>query len=114
MKANGSEKILPGYRAMDELLHAGEREAQSRFGVEGFWNVHNLNAMFHETISAGLAKYIEGLPFFFLATSNMKHFCRVWIGDTAYLLSKSGAHLPASGRSIIIPESIFEGFSNAE
>ncbi len=47
---------LPGYREVNELLHEGEIEAQRRFGVEGFWNTHNLNAMFHDTIPPNLAE----------------------------------------------------------
>lgn len=70
-----SSSALPGYREVDELLHEGEREAQRRFGVKGFWNVHNLNAMFHETIPSGLAQFIENLPFFFIATANTSGEC---------------------------------------
>lgn len=70
-----SSNALPGYRAVDELLHGGEKEAQKRFGVEGFWNLHNLNAMFHDTIPSRLAVFIEDLPFFFIATANTKGEC---------------------------------------
>lgn len=70
-----NSNALPGYREVDELLHEGEKEAQRRFGVEGFWNIHNLNAMFHETIPPNLAAFIEGLPFFFIATANTKGEC---------------------------------------
>ena len=66
---------LPGCRQIDELLHDGEKEAQRRFGVQGFWDDHNLNAMFRETISPALAAFIEGLPFFFIATSNTEGQC---------------------------------------
>lgn len=66
---------LPGCRQIDELLHEGEREAQRRFGAEGFWNADNLNAMFRETITPALTAFIEGLPFFFIATSNTQGQC---------------------------------------
>lgn len=66
---------LPGYRAVGELLHEGEREAQRRFGVEGYWNVHNLNAMLRETIAPSLADFIERLPFFFIASANVRGEC---------------------------------------
>lgn len=56
-------------------LHEGEVEAQQRFGVEGVWNDFNLRAMFRESISGGLAEYIEALPFFFIATANQKGEC---------------------------------------
>lgn len=70
-----SSNVLPGHRAVDELLHGGEKEAQKRFGAEGFWNLHNLNAMFHDTIPPKLAAFIEDLPFFFIATANTKGEC---------------------------------------
>lgn len=66
---------LPDYREVDELLHEGELEAQRRFGVEGYWNVHNLNAMLRETIAPGLADFIERLPFFFIASANARGEC---------------------------------------
>jgi predicted pyridoxine 5'-phosphate oxidase superfamily flavin-nucleotide-binding protein len=65
-----SSNALPGYREVDELLHEGEIEAQKRFGVEGSWNTHNINAMFRDNIPPNLAAFIESLPFFFIATAN--------------------------------------------
>ena len=70
-----SSNAIPGHREVNELLHEGKIEAQKRFGVEGFWNTHNLNAMFHDTISPNLASFIERLPFFFIATTNAKGEC---------------------------------------
>lgn len=70
-----SSNALPDYWAVEELLHEGEKEAQKRFGVEGFWNVHNLTAMFRNTIPHNLATFIEGLPFFFIATANTEGEC---------------------------------------
>lgn len=65
----------PSYRAEDELLHAGEREAQRRFGAEDFWNEHKINAMFRTAIPPGLARFIEALPFFLMATADAKGAC---------------------------------------
>jgi uncharacterized protein len=65
----------PAQRRDPALLHEGEREAQRRFGVEGFWGEHNLNALFHATIPAGLAAWMEALPFFFLATADSRGEC---------------------------------------
>ena len=70
-----NSNALPGYREVDELLHEGEQKAQKRFGVEGFWNIHNLNAMFHDAIPPNLAAFIEVLPFFFIATANTQGEC---------------------------------------
>lgn len=55
--------------------HEGELEARRRFGVEGLWTEFSLGAMFSATISKGLAEYIEGLPFFFMATANSRGEC---------------------------------------
>lgn len=66
---------LTGYRQVDALLHGGEQEAQKRFGAQGFWDIHNLNSLFHETIPPGLAIFIESLPFFFIATANTQGEC---------------------------------------
>lgn len=74
-KNQKSNNAQLGYRQVDELLHEGEKEAQRRFGVEGFWDTHNLNAMFHDSIPPNLAAFIEGLPFFFIATSNAEGEC---------------------------------------
>ena len=74
-KNQKSNNALPRNRQVDELLHEGEKEAQRRFGVEGFWNTQNLNAMFHEEITAKHAAFIEALPFFFIATSNTEGEC---------------------------------------
>lgn len=56
-------------------LHEGEVEAQRRFGVDGFWSEFSLSGMFSATIYEGLAGYIEGLPFFFMATANKRGEC---------------------------------------
>lgn len=58
-----------------DILHAGELDAQHRFGVEGFWNEFNLKAMFSDTVSKRIADYIERLPFFFIATANNNGEC---------------------------------------
>lgn len=52
------------------ILHEGELDAQRRFGAEGFWSESSLSAMFRDTMSKGLADFIERLPFFFIATAN--------------------------------------------
>jgi len=56
-------------------LHPGELEAHRRFGVDGFWDAHSLDAMFRDTIPPAVAVFIESLPFFFLATANSEGAC---------------------------------------
>jgi len=62
-------------RTVEELLHAGEREAQRRFDEEGFWDSKKLNALFRETLAPELADFMEGLPCFFIATANTQGEC---------------------------------------
>lgn len=75
LKTEEGSSIFAGHSTIDELLHEGEKEAQKRFGVEGVWNFHNLNAMFHKTIPRSLATSIESPPFFFIATANSVGEC---------------------------------------
>jgi len=56
-------------RAISEA-YAGERIAHQRFGVETFWAARDFDAMFHRMIPAGVARFLETLPFFFIATAN--------------------------------------------
>ena len=65
----------PANFSLDERLHAGEREAQLRFGANGLWDTHRLNAMLHTDIPPRLRCFIENLPFFFIATSNTAGEC---------------------------------------
>ena len=59
----------------DESVHAGERAAHLRFGVEDFWVAHNVDALFYTTIPAGVAAFVEALPFFFISTANLRGAC---------------------------------------
>lgn len=58
-----------------ESAYAGERAAHKRFGVEDFWVAHNFDAMFHTSIPASMAAFVESLPFFFIATANLRGEC---------------------------------------
>ena len=55
--------------------YEAERVAHKRLGVEHFWNAHNFDAMFHTSIPAGMAAQLESLPFFFIATANLRGEC---------------------------------------
>lgn len=57
-----------------EILHAGEREAQRRYGAEGFWNDHNLG-MIRDHLPPAWAGFLESQAFFFIATANDKGEC---------------------------------------
>lgn len=56
------------------LLHAGELEAQRRFGAEGHWNDHNLG-MIRDHLPPAWAAFLEAQPFFFIATANDRGDC---------------------------------------
>jgi len=70
-----SRKTEPGMDRNKGSAHEGERAAHKRFGVEGFWDAHNFDAMFHASIPAGMAPFLEALPFFFIATANSRGEC---------------------------------------
>lgn len=59
----------------DDWLHEGEREAQRRFGADDAWDAAGLSAMFRDTVPPALAAYLEGLPFFFIATADAQGAC---------------------------------------
>lgn len=55
--------------------HEAERLAHQRFGVDGFWKHYDFTAMFQPVISPGLKRFVESLPFFFIATANRSGEC---------------------------------------
>lgn len=55
--------------------HEGERIAHRRFGVENLWEAHDFNAAFRATISPAVARFVESLPCFFIATANRRGEC---------------------------------------
>ena len=55
--------------------HEGERLAHKQFGVEDHWSTYNFDALFRTAIPAGLAAFVESLPFFFIATANTHGEC---------------------------------------
>ncbi len=74
-----------------DWLHPGEKAAQARFGSAGFWDPARLEAFFQDRLSAGLARFIENLPFFFIATADARGCC-----DCAY----RGREYNASGQAL--------------
>ena len=57
------------------LGHDGELEMRRRFPGRHQWDETGLRAMMRPTISASLARFIEGLPFFFIATASADGHC---------------------------------------
>ncbi|MBI5042075.1 MAG: pyridoxamine 5'-phosphate oxidase family protein [Gammaproteobacteria bacterium] len=55
--------------------HEGERAAHKRFGVEGLWQAYDFNSAFRATLAAGTMRFVESLPFFFIATANRRGEC---------------------------------------
>jgi predicted pyridoxine 5'-phosphate oxidase superfamily flavin-nucleotide-binding protein len=62
-------------REKDEILHAGELEAQERFGASKAWSTASLNRMIRQTLDAGIATFVEAQPFFFIATADDRGNC---------------------------------------
>lgn len=73
-----------------ELAHAGECLAHQRFGAEKLWQQHDFSAMFKPSISPVIAKFVESLPFFFIATADRSGAC-----DCSF----RGREFDASGRA---------------
>lgn len=56
-------------------LHTGEIEAQKRFHGGPTWDEARLAAMLRDRLPPAWAMFLEGLPFFFLATANARGEC---------------------------------------
>lgn len=63
---------IDGERQMD---HESERIAHRRFGVKSLWEDYDFNAAFRATISPAMARFVESLPCFFIATANRRGEC---------------------------------------
>lgn len=62
-------------RRREEMLHAGELEAQARFEKNGVWPDQALGRMLRTAVDEETALFIEGLQFFFIATSGPGGHC---------------------------------------
>lgn len=63
--------ILPD----DPLGHAGELEMRRLYPGSHPWDAASLRAMMKPVLSAGLIRFIEAQPFFFIATSDAEGHC---------------------------------------
>jgi len=74
----------------EAAIHEAERLAHQRFGVDEFWKSHDFNAVFQSAIPPGMVRFVESLPFFFIATANRGGEC-----DCSF----RGREYDASGRA---------------
>lgn len=75
------------------LGHPGELELRERYPSGYRWNEHSLAAMMSPVISPALARFIEALPFFFIATASAGGHCDCSFRGREH--DASGAPLPA-------------------
>jgi len=71
-------KMTSANRNIEDILHAGEIEAQGRFDGNdgsGAWDDGQLNQMFRTKLDEDAARFIQSLPFFFIATSDKQGNC---------------------------------------
>ena len=59
----------------ETLLHAGEIEAQARFGSGGRWTQARLGRFYRRAIDEETALWLESLPFCFIATADADGRC---------------------------------------
>lgn len=62
-------------RNKEDILHQGEIEAQDRFDAQGAWDDDQLDQMFRTELNEQAARFIQSLPFFFIATSDKDGNC---------------------------------------
>lgn len=59
----------------EQMLHPGEILAQQRFNQTTVWTEARLARMFRQSIDDETALWLEGLPFFFIATASAEGQC---------------------------------------
>lgn len=62
-------------RTRDKILHAGEMLAQVRYSTAAVWPDARLERMFGTALDEDRAFFIEGQPFFFIATADDNGHC---------------------------------------
>ncbi len=101
--------------ADDAWLHPGEKAAQARFGTSGLWDPNRLDAFFQDRLSASLARFIESLPFFFIATADDQGNCDCSYRGREY--NASGQALPllrvVDGKHLVFPDYRGNGLFNS-
>lgn len=106
-----AEAIVPD----NPLGHAGELEMRTRFPGDYHWSDRSLAAMMSPVITPGLARFIEAMPFFFIATASTEGHC-----DCSFRGQErdaAGALLPAlrviDRTSLIFPDFSGNGLYNS-
>ena len=90
------------------LGHAGELELRQKFPSKYQWDDYSLSAMMSPVIQMSLARFIEAVPFFFIATSSADGHCDCSFRGQEH--DASGNPLPAV-RVIDEGQLIFPDFS---
>lgn len=97
------------------LGHAGELELRERFPSKYQWNDYSLSVMMSPVIQMSLARFIEGLPFFFIATSSADGHCDCSFRGQEH--DASGNPLPAvrviDERRLVFPDFSGNGLYNS-
>ncbi len=97
------------------LGHAGELELRQRFPSKYQWDDYSLPAMMSPVIQMSLARFIEALPFFFIATSSADGHCDCSFRGQEH--DASGNPLPAvrviDGGRLIFPDFSGNGLYNS-
>ncbi|GEO84823.1 MULTISPECIES: pyridoxamine 5'-phosphate oxidase family protein [Alphaproteobacteria] len=76
MTENGREQQSAREFVPDNPLgHAGELGMRARFPSQYDWDEHSLAAMMSPVIQTSLARFIEAVPFFFIATASPEGHC---------------------------------------
>ncbi|HRL20227.1 MAG TPA: pyridoxamine 5'-phosphate oxidase family protein [Alcaligenes sp.] len=97
------------------IEHEGELEMRRRFPSSYQWDEYNIKGMVRNVIHPGFARFIEALPFFFIATANQHGHC-----DASYRgceTSKTGKLLPPlkviDEKTLIFPDYSGNGLYNS-
>lgn len=110
-RAGGLRMLAPD----TPLGHPGELEMRARFPSDYRWDDHSLAALMHPVIQPALARFIQSLPFFFLATANAEGHCDCSFRGQEH--DATGAPLPVirlvDERRLIFPEFPGNGLYNS-
>ncbi|MEN3794593.1 pyridoxamine 5'-phosphate oxidase family protein [Fulvimarina sp. MAC3] len=97
------------------LGHSGELKMRERFPSRYHWHEGNLRAMMRPEISEALARFIEDLPMFFIATADAEGHCDSSFRGQEY--DASGQPLPAARvvdpHHIVFPDYSGNGLYNS-
>ena len=95
--------------------HSGELEMRRRFPGRYRWAEVNLPLMMRPTLPPSLARFIQSLPFFFIATSNADGHCDASFRGRDY--DDSGHALPAiqvlNEKQLVFPDFSGNGLYNS-